>query len=227
MSVVQRTSYGNPFGRVTTVTGPSVEPISTADAKAWLRIESGVTADDTLIDALVTAARQHVEDYCQIRLITQTVRQTLDHWPGSKNNLDLPNEGRISDYIGGDPDYVELIARPVQSVSSVTIYDDGGNSDTWNAPNYRLSIPGDRARLVPTDNAAWPSATRRSDAVEIQYVAGYGDAGSDVPDAILKAMKLLVAHWYENREAVVIGTSVNELPFAVKALLAPYRFVTL
>lgn len=220
-------TYGSPFGRVTTVAGPAAEPISTADAKAWLRIESGVTADDDLIDALVVAARQHVEEYCQVRLITQTVKQTLDHWPGSKRNLDLPNEGRISDYIGGDPDYVELIARPVQSIGSVTIYDDAGGSDTWASSNYRLSIPGDRARLVPTDNAAWPSATRRSDAVEIQYVAGYGDAGSDVPDAILKAMKLLVAHWYENREAVVLGTIATELPVAVKALLSPYRFVTL
>jgi uncharacterized phiE125 gp8 family phage protein len=220
-------SYGNRFGRLSIVTAPAAEPISTATAKEWLRIESGVTADDTLIDALVVAARQHVEEYCQIRLITQTVRQTLDRWPGYRANAIMPNDGRISDWKNGEVDYVELIARPVQSITSVTLYDDAGNSDTWASSNYRLSAPGDRSRLVPTDNAAWPSAERRSDAIEIVYVAGFGNAGSDVPDAILKAMKLLVAHWYENREAVVIGTITAELPFAVKALLQPYRFITI
>lgn len=219
--------YGNPFGRLTTVTGPAAEPVSTATAKEWLRIESGVTADDTLIDALVVAARQHVEEYCQIRLITQTVRQTLDRWPGYRANATMPNEGRISDWKNGEVDYVELIARPVQSITSVTLYDDAGNSETWNASNYRLSEPGDRSRLVPTDNVAWPSATRRSDAIEIVYVAGFGDAGSNVPDAILKAIKLLVAHWYENREAEVIGGTPASLKTGVQALLAPYRFLTI
>jgi uncharacterized phiE125 gp8 family phage protein len=220
-------SYGNPFGRLTTVTGPAAEPISTATAKKWLRINSLITADDTLIDALVTAARQHVEEYCQIRLITQTVRQTLDRWPGYRANAIMPNEGRISDWKNGKVDYVELIARPVQSISSVTVYDDAGNSSAWASSNYRLSEPGDRSRLVPTDNAAWPSAERRSDAIEIVYVAGFGDAGSDVPDAILKAMKLLVAHWYENREAEVLGTISTPIKIGVQALLAPYRFLTI
>ncbi|MCW2485942.1 phage gp6-like head-tail connector protein [Candidatus Symbiopectobacterium sp. NZEC127] len=37
------------------------------------------------------------------------------------------------------------------------------------------------------------------------------------------AMLLLIGHWYENREAVVIGLSVQPLPFAVESLLQPYR----
>ena len=30
---------------------------------------------------------------------------------------------------------------------------------------------------------------------------------------------LLIGHWYENRQAVVLGTPPSEVPFAVKALL--------
>lgn len=37
------------------------------------------------------------------------------------------------------------------------------------------------------------------------------------------AAKLLVSHWYENREAV--GKGVEEQPLAVRSLLAPLRFV--
>lgn len=50
----------------------------------------------------------------------------------------------------------------------------------------------------------------------------------DDPDALLchenvdVAMLLLVGHWYANREAVNTGTT-SALPFAVEALLQPYR----
>jgi len=33
------------------------------------------------------------------------------------------------------------------------------------------------------------------------------------------ACLLLIGHWYENRQAVVLGTPSSEVPFAVKALL--------
>lgn len=45
----------------------------------------------------------------------------------------------------------------------------------------------------------------------------------EVPQAIKQAMLLLIGHWYENREAVNIGSAANEFPLAVDALLAPYR----
>ncbi|MCU5775226.1 head-tail connector protein [Winslowiella arboricola] len=42
-------------------------------------------------------------------------------------------------------------------------------------------------------------------------------------DDIRAAMLLLIGHWYSNREAVVIGQATSEVPFAVEALLQPYR----
>jgi hypothetical protein len=39
----------------------------------------------------------------------------------------------------------------------------------------------------------------------------------------MQALRILVAHYYEHRELVVTGTTVNELPMTVKALIAPYR----
>ncbi len=38
---------------------------------------------------------------------------------------------------------------------------------------------------------------------------------------------MLVAHWYANREAVITGTIVSELPLATEHLWAPYRFISL
>lgn len=57
----------------------------------------------------------------------------------------------------------------------------------------------------------------------ITFTAGYG-APADVPAAIRQAMLLLVTQWYEHRQVTGTGTA---LPFAVEALLAPYRRIRL
>ncbi|GAA3721151.1 hypothetical protein GCM10022421_32070 [Oceanisphaera sediminis] len=38
---------------------------------------------------------------------------------------------------------------------------------------------------------------------------------------------LLIGHWYENREAVVVGTITAALPMATLALWSPHRWVNL
>ncbi|MBJ9352434.1 phage gp6-like head-tail connector protein [Citrobacter koseri] len=54
---------------------------------------------------------------------------------------------------------------------------------------------------------------------------GYAeDEDSILPgDDVKAAMLLLIGHWYANREAVNIGNITTEVPFAVEALLQPYR----
>jgi len=42
-------------------------------------------------------------------------------------------------------------------------------------------------------------------------------------DDLTTAMLLLIGHWYENREAVVTGSTATELPMAVHALIGPHR----
>lgn len=45
----------------------------------------------------------------------------------------------------------------------------------------------------------------------------------DAWPAIIAAVKLLVGHWYENREAVVTGTIATALPISVDRLLSPLK----
>lgn len=209
------------YGTYEVSTDPAAEPVSTADAKEHLRIESGVTADDGLVDALVASARAWVEQYLDKKLISQTITQTLDDWPGQVDASRWPSEGRISDYVGSPVGAVELLANPVSSITSVTVYDDAGGSSVWSSSKYRLA-KGTRARLALVDGESWPSATRNSDAIEIVYVAGYGAAGSDVPKPIVQAVKQLVAYLYENR-----GEDGGDMPPHVAMLLKPYRFLSL
>ena len=48
-----------------------------------------------------------------------------------------------------------------------------------------------------------------------------GSAG--VPDDVREAVLQLTGHWYENREASLVGISAEEIPFGVWQLIGPYR----
>ncbi|ERH56528.1 head-tail connector protein [Pseudomonas simiae] len=50
-----------------------------------------------------------------------------------------------------------------------------------------------------------------------------------VTDDVTLAMKMLVAHWYRNREAVTDATATGSraLPLAFEALVGPYNWISL
>jgi uncharacterized phiE125 gp8 family phage protein len=57
--------------------------------------------------------------------------------------------------------------------------------------------------------------------VRISGTAGYADG--EAPD-LDQAALMLVAHWYQNREAVSVGNTLAvELPLGVEMLVRPYR----
>jgi uncharacterized phiE125 gp8 family phage protein len=97
------------------------------------------------------------------------------------------------------------------------VYTDvSGNSTTFSSSDYVVdtySMPG---FIEPAYTKVWPVTRSVSNAVTITYVCGYG-AASAVPDAVKSAMKLLIGHWYENREA--IGQASAALEMSVDALL--------
>jgi len=184
------------------VTAPAVEPISTADAKAHLRID--IADDDDYIDSLVAVARRTAERIGLHALITQTWDLLLDAFPAS--------------------DILEIPLPPLQSVTYMQYTDDDGNISTFSASSYQVdaeSIPG---RIALNFGETWPSDTLQTVAgVRIRFVAGFGDAASDVPEDIIQAMKLMVGHWYENRENVALGAVPREMPQAAEWLLRDYR----
>ncbi len=61
------------------LTGPAVEPLSLAEAKAFLRVE--YCDDDQVVAALIAGGRMYVETQAQIALIRQSWRPAFDFWP--------------------------------------------------------------------------------------------------------------------------------------------------
>ena len=185
-----------------TVTAPSVEPISLADAKLHLRVD--VDTDDDLINAIIKAARQRLEIDARVALITQTLEMRLDCFPV-------------------DGDDILLLRPPLQSVTSIKYVDTDGVEQTWSSDDYAADIYSTPARIRPAYGEVYPTARSVNNAVTIRYTAGYGDAATAVPDDLLQALKLLIGHFYENREDVITGTIASKLPNAYKWLVAPHQ----
>lgn len=179
---------------------PEAEPIGLAEAKAHLRVDAD--AEDALLEALIAAARMHVERALGLALITQTWSYLLDFWPR-----------------GG---CITLPILPVQAVASAKLHDASGGAATLDVEAYEVDALSEPARLVL--KGALPSAVPRAlNAYEISFTAGYGDEPEDVPAPIRQALLLLVAHWFERREPVVLGAAPQEVPATVAGLLLPYR----
>ncbi|CUX20061.1 conserved hypothetical protein [Agrobacterium deltaense Zutra 3/1] len=52
----------------------------------------------------------------------------------------------------------------------------------------------------------------------------YGGTDQDeIPPALVEAVCQLAAHWYENREATLVGVSAQELPFGVWQIVNEFR----
>jgi uncharacterized phiE125 gp8 family phage protein len=129
------------------------------------------------------------------------------------------------------PTTIYLPRPPIQSVLSVTYLDGDGNTstlyDTTGSPQIDSALVVDTksapGRIVPVQNGSWPATYDQINAVTIQYRAGYGDDGQNVPGPLLAAMKLILGHLYEHAEAVSETVNLAELPMGVSYLLAPYR----
>jgi uncharacterized phiE125 gp8 family phage protein len=175
-----------------------MEPVSLGEAKGWLRIDG--SDEDELVASLIAAARQYVEDETGLALVAQT-------W-----ELVIENPERLPWCAERRPSYVRvrLPRRPVRSVESVT-YRSAGSTVTLAASNYK--VVGDE--LVFTGDAPLSDEPL---GVTITFVAGYGDP-IDVPDKYRQAIRLLVAHGYENREPVVIGTVPYAVQLSVRELI--------
>lgn len=188
---------------LTRTTDAAAEPLTTAEAKLFLRVDH--STDDTLIDALVKAARQQVQADTGRALVNETWTMTLDVAPS-----------------GGAPILVPI--APLSSVTSITAYATDDTSSTVATSVYRVdtaSVPG---RIVLKDGQSWPSGLRPKNALSVVCVAGYGASASAITDVpLVQAVRVLVAHWYTNRESVVVGSIATEVPQLYQALVAPFR----
>ena len=174
-------------------------PVSLADMKLHLKLETTEEDDHTLITTLISAATAYCQEFQHRSYITQTRVLYYDEFP-LMFSVPYP---------------------PLISVTSIVYIDTSGDEQTLDSGQYRVDIGNEPGRITEAYNCTWPSTRDVTNAVTLTYSAGYG-AAADVPDTVKAAIKLLVAHWYEHREAVS-DITVMPLPLAVNNLLYAER----
>lgn len=186
------------------LSGPGAEPLSLDEVKAYLRIDGA--AEDALLQSLLLTSRLHIEAALGLALMTQSWKFVIDAWP--------------------DKHVVELPISPVQHVSDVRVIGQDGLAQSVASSDYDIDVSCRPARLY-TKRGGWPKPGRQSAGIEIDFTAGFGATADAVPEPIRQALLLLVAHWYEHRDPIEIGTPSTAVPAAVSRLLNPYRAVRL
>lgn len=134
------------------ITPPAAEPVSLPEAKAHLRVDTA--DDDSLITALIAAAREYCEGFQNRAYVTQTWQLWLDAWPkGSEIRIPRP---------------------PLQAVNGVKYY--GADNTEYVLPpaDYFVDTRSEPGRIVLACGKSWPSVTLRpANAVCVEFVAGH------------------------------------------------------
>ncbi|MBX3568752.1 MAG: head-tail connector protein [Rhizobiaceae bacterium] len=177
---------------------PAAEPVTLAEAKAHLRLDG--TAEDDLLAGLIRAAREDLERAAGLALIDQHWRLTLDA---------VPRHDTL------------LIARhPVREIVAVTAYGSEGEASLVPADDYFADLVSRPARL---HFARRPPPGRCMNGLEVDFRAGFGEAGTDVPDLLRRAVLLLAAHWYEFRAGFGPDEQPVSYPPAYERMIATWR----
>lgn len=210
------------------VTEPQNQPFSLNEAKAFLKLGDDDIADDALIMALLRAAVRHVETFTGRALITQTWRLTLDRWPSRSLLDDQLWEGvREAAELVEATNFIEIPKPPLRSVTSFKVFDTTDTGAEVASTVYFVDTEGEPGRVGLRFGQVWPSTTLRPhNGIQIAFVAGYGDDANGVPDDILAGLRLLLAHFYENRAVCDQATNLA-LPMTAKEVLRPYRILRL
>jgi uncharacterized phiE125 gp8 family phage protein len=177
------------------VDGPAVEPITLPEMKAYLRVDD--EAEDDLIAGLIKAARLMVEAVSRRILVEQRWRVFLDRWP---------ENGKVP-----------LPVAPLLGVDRIKVFNAAGDATEFEASVIETDPASDPPCIIVSDA---PSPGKARNGIEVELRAGFGASPDAVPATLKLAIKLLVAHWFENRGDVV-GEQI--LPPQAMALVAPFQ----
>lgn len=163
--------------------------VSVCDLKFQVSVDDDYFND--ILEAFGDSAQAYIESVTGKVLSSSIFDLYLDYWP--------------------DESFM-FSHGPVTSITSISYLVDGVyttvSADIYTLGRGKVVTQG----IVLNDGYQWPTGGDSvADCVRVRYVAG------ETNKAANQAIKLLVAHWFENRDAA--GDSVSEIPFGVKALL--------
>lgn len=185
-------------------TAPTIEPITLDELVLHLKVDEETGYENDLIEAILKAAREHVEDITRRALLTQTWDYYLDDFPSG--------------------DSIKLPFGNLQSVTHIKYTDSDGAQTTMTVTTeYLVETNGEQCgRIVLPYGVTWPSFTAyTTHPIVIRFICGWTTRAL-VPSKIKTAIKMLCADLYGFRGEPFVGQSVVENK-AVDRLLASMK----
>jgi uncharacterized phiE125 gp8 family phage protein len=218
--------------RLSLYTAPASEPIIIADVEAHSRLGSGYIAslgETSAANIFIAAVRQKCEAITRRQLINATWDLILDRFPcGNRSPIEIPlpplqTITSIS-YIDPNGDTQVLSSSLYRVITDVKSSTDGQGNTTYTAtPKCQPGI------VLPIVGQSWPATQDDIAVVTIRFAAGYGSAGSAVPEGIKNWMLLNIANLWENRETETMAAGrLTQIDISTLAdgLLDDYRILT-
>ncbi|MGL3606463.1 head-tail connector protein [Rhizobium sp. G187] len=176
---------------------PTVEPLTLVEIRAHLRLDS--EEEEALLAALAIVAREHLERETGLVLAARDFRLCLDQWPAD-GILKIPR-------------------APVREVTAVLVYDGAGDAASVSLDGHLLDGQARPARLYLRDV---PKPGRGINGIEVEFAAGFGEAGASVPETLKRAMLLHVAAMFACRGVVAPDAQPAVVPPGYDRLIAPF-----
>lgn len=158
-------------------------------------------ADDAYIETLITTVTDFFERETRTAIVATDYVLTLDTWPACRE-LRLP-------------------CPPLIEVDEISYIAPGGNETVLSDESYFVDDSGRPGRVVFTGNL--PQTANVPAAIRISFRAGYEDVAS-IPPTLLHGVRLMTAHYYENREGAT-DRRIDTVPLAVESILNQHRFL--
>jgi len=191
-------------------TAPDTTPIVLADVKTHLRWDDAAGSDSFDSDAYLNTLIDNAVDMAETETWSRFIDQTWDL------------------HLDGFPTEIVLPYPPTDSITEITYTDTAGDTQTLSSDVYELGAPSRVGVVRLKYGQSWPTPRAHADVVKVTYKCGYGTSGSDVPDAINHALKLIVAHLATNRGDEDAGRPSQwnpiDMPRAARVLLSQYSF---
>jgi uncharacterized phiE125 gp8 family phage protein len=195
------------WDRIERLTAPAIELVTLAEVKQHCRVDT--SDDDGFLERAIKSSREVIEGPtgAGIVMLASQWQMRLDCFATE----------------------IWIPTGPVISIDAVAYVDAAGALQTLGADQYQWRKGHYEARIRPAYGRAWPTLRHVFDAVRVTFTAGFAGTDEDppnfelVPSPLKTAMLMLIGHWYEIRETVVIGQIPAEIQFGFAELVNRHR----
>ena len=186
---------------------PAEKALELTTVKEYLKIPASVTNHDAILNLMIDIVTQIAEDFTKRDFINRTSTTYRDFFLRRSNRGFLIRRSKLT------------------TVNSIKYFIDDVLT-TFDSNKFFITKANDYSTIMLKSGEDWPSDTdERADAIEIEFISGFGATASNIPEDLRGAMLQHIAAFFENRGDCSNGACKNALPGETRMIYELNRIV--